>query len=100
MSTTTAKTYDSVRFLIPTRVTRAYAKNLRDDVHEALRLGARRLVVDCDAWSRIDVGVLSTLVQCATACREQGASFQVANMASEILDDLRALGLNERLGLK
>lgn len=91
--------HDAARFCIPTLVTTGYAKTLRENVREALRLGARRLVVDCDAWSRMDVNVLSSLIQCASACREYGASFEVANVPSDILDDVRALRLQSRLGL-
>ena len=97
MNSTT--TQDAAHFRIPTLVTTGYAKSLRENVLEALQLGARRLVVDCDAWSRIDVNVLSSLIQCASACREYGASFEVANVPGEILEDVRALRLQSRLGL-
>ena len=99
MTTSTVVTHDAACFRIPTLATMSYAKDLREGVREALRLGARRLVVDCDAWSRMDVNVLSSLIQCASACREHGATFEVANMPSQILDDVRALRLQGRLGL-
>jgi len=90
---------DDACFQIPTAASTRFTKKLRSSVREALQHGARRLVVDCEAWQQMDVNVLSSLIQCASACREYGASFEVANMSSDILADVRALRLQARLGL-
>jgi anti-anti-sigma regulatory factor len=99
MTTMTRVVHDAALFRIPRTVPTGYARDLRASVREALRLGARRLVVDCDAWNRIDVTVLSSLIQCASACREYGASFEVANVSTDMLANVRALNLHSRLGL-
>ena len=90
---------DSARFAIPTRHTSYHAKDLRSRVREALQQGDRHLVVDCEGWNRFDLSMLSSLIQCAAACREHGASFEVANMSSDIRENVRDLQLAGRLGL-
>jgi anti-anti-sigma regulatory factor len=99
MSMLISVTPDATRFCIPTAVSMGYAKALRESVREALKLGVRSMIVDCDNWSRLDMNVLSSLIQCAAMCREYGAEFEVANMPDEILKDVRALRLEARLGL-
>ena len=54
-----------------------HAKDLRSQVRQALEDGDRHLVVDCEGWNRFDLSMLSSLIQCAAACREHGASFEV-----------------------
>jgi hypothetical protein len=74
-------------------------KEVRSRVRQALQHGVREFVFDCERWHQLDLRVLSSLVQCAAACREHGATFDVANMSSTILKDVRELRLAERLGL-
>lgn len=87
------------RFVIPPRVSTQHARELRAHVRHALRQGQRSLTVDCSAWEQVDVSMLSSLIQCASACHQQGASFQVANVSHQIEADVRALRLDDRLGL-
>ena len=91
--------HDATCFRIPNAASMGDAKTLRESVKEALKLGARSLVIDCDSWSRLDMNVLSALIQCAAISREYGASFEVANVPDNILRDVRALRLEARLGL-
>ncbi len=87
------------RFQIPRAHTARHAKALRASVHESLQHGDRHLVFDCEAWSELDVSMLSSLIQCAAACRENGAQFEVENVSREMKERVRALGLVERLGI-
>ena len=75
------------------------ARDLRASVEQALEHGGRHFVFDCGAWSRLDVITLSSLVRCTGVCRDAGASFEVANVSSELKEHVRQLGLVERLGL-
>ncbi|MGH7620413.1 MAG: STAS domain-containing protein, partial [Gemmatimonadaceae bacterium] len=86
MAMPTNSSSSAARFRIPTSASPAQGASLRSSVREALRLGARRLVIDCDAWSEVDVNVLSSLIQCASACREHGASFEVENISPIVLN--------------
>ena len=88
------------RFEIPRSASTSEVRELRSSMRRALQAGERRLVVDCGAVSQLDVRVLSSLVQCATACREHGIAFEIANVSAELREDLRALQLERRLGLK
>jgi anti-anti-sigma regulatory factor len=97
MGTAAKSTNSFTRLAIPARV--AYAKELRSRVTQALDDGERRLVVDCQAWDELDVPTLSSLVQCASACRAIGASFEVTNLSTQIRADVRSLQLENRLGL-
>jgi anti-anti-sigma regulatory factor len=99
MATAAHPTSMSARFAIPQLHDSHHAKALRARVHEALTQGDRHLVVDCGAWNRLELNMLSSLIQCASACREHGASFEVANMSSEVRADVHALQLSGRLGL-
>lgn len=72
---------------------------LRNQVRAALQRGERAVVVNCEGWNSLDFPILSSLIQCASACREHGASFEIANMSSSLLADVRALQLEARLGL-
>jgi anti-anti-sigma regulatory factor len=96
---TAAMAYDSVQLAISHLDTPRRARDLRALVRQGLEAGDRHFVVDCAAWRQFDLTVLSLLIQCAAACREQGASFEVSNMSHELRADVRALQLNERLGL-
>ena len=99
MASLASLTFGNTRFTIPSSVSPGHAKELRSLVRRALRQGDRRLTVDCQDWETLDLNVLSSLIQCASSCREHGASFEVANVCSEIRADVRALRLDDRLGL-
>jgi anti-anti-sigma regulatory factor len=73
------------------------ARDLRWRVREALERGDRHVVIDCEAWKDLDVRMLSSLIRCASACRERGASLEVTNLRSQIKDELSALQLGHRL---
>jgi anti-anti-sigma regulatory factor len=89
----------SARFAIPATRASFHAKDLRTRVRQELQDGGRHLVVDCEAWNQFDLGVLSSLIQCASACREHGASFEIANMSNDIRQNVQDLQLAGRLGL-
>ena len=92
-------TVQSARFAIPAKRTSYAARELRTQVRQALQEGDRHLVVDCEDWNEFDLTTLSSLIQCAAACREQGASFEFANMSSDIRENVRDLQLAGRLGI-
>jgi len=89
----------AVRFEIATVSSTQHVRDLRSQVRQALQHGVRDFVFDCERWKELDLRVLSSLVQCAAACREHGATFDVANMSSTMLNNVRELRLAERLGL-
>jgi hypothetical protein len=89
----------ALRFEITTFSSMDDRRDLRDRVRQALQHGTRDFVFDCQQWNQLDLRVLSSLVQCAAVCREHGATFEMANMSSTILNDLRELRLSKRLGL-
>jgi len=72
---------------------------LRTSILAALGNGDRHVVVDCCGWDRLDLVVLSALVQGAKACAAFGASFELVNLAGNVRDDIVALRLERRLGL-
>jgi anti-anti-sigma regulatory factor len=74
-------------------------RSLRASIVSALDSGADHVVVDCAGWERLDLSVLSALVQGANACGLRGASFEMANLASALRADINALRLAGRLGL-
>ena len=61
--------------------------------------GKERIVIDCAAWSELDLILLSGLVDCAGACVEHGVSFELVNMRRELKSRIQALLLAERLGI-
>jgi anti-anti-sigma regulatory factor len=73
---------------------------VRTSIMTALGKGNRRVVVDCLGWERLDLVVLSSLVQGAKACAALGVSFELVNLAGVVRDDIVALRLERRLGLK
>lgn len=99
VETATLMNVSVVRFEIPKTRASQYGRDLRSDVRHALQHGDRHMVVDCEAWNELDLNTLSSLIQCASACREQGAQFEVTNMSTNIRAAVRALHLNERLGI-
>ena len=72
---------------------------LRTSIMTALGNGDRHVVVDCYGWERLDLVVLSALVQGAKACAAFGASFELVNLDGHVRDDIVALRLERRLGL-
>lgn len=75
------------------------ARRLRNEVRHALENGERTIAINCEAWDSFDFNTVSALVQCAAACREHSATFEVANLSSKLRADLHALQLEGRLGL-
>lgn len=84
-------------FEISTDASTNRGRDLRWRVREALERGDTHVVIDCVAWNDLDVRVLSSLIRCASACRESGASLEVTNIPSHIEDELNALQLGHRL---
>jgi len=100
MATAAPLNYGSAHFeILREKNTAHQARDLRARVRHALQRGERHVVVDCTAWNQLDLSMLSALIQCASTCREHGASFEIANISNELRADVRALQLNERLGL-
>jgi anti-anti-sigma factor len=77
----------------------AYRRRLRAEIITALACGQRQFIVDCSAWDRIDLAVLSVLIQCAKACGDQQADFELVNVPSEVRSSIHALRLEHRLRL-
>jgi anti-anti-sigma regulatory factor len=74
-------------------------RSLRTMIMSALGKGERHVIVDCFGWEKLDLLVLSTLVQGAKACAAFGASFELVNLEGHVRDDIVALRLERRLGL-
>jgi anti-anti-sigma regulatory factor len=72
---------------------------LRTSIMTALGNGNRQVVVDCYGWERLDLVVLSALVQGAKACATFGASFELVNLDGRVRNEIFALRLERRLGL-
>jgi anti-anti-sigma regulatory factor len=77
----------------------AYRRRLRAEIITALACGRREFIVDCSAWDRIDLAVLSVLIQCAKVCGDQQADFELINVPSEVRSSIHALRLEHRLRL-
>jgi anti-anti-sigma regulatory factor len=76
-----------------------YRRRLRAEIIAALACGRREFVVDCSAWERIDLGVLSILIQCTKACVEHQADLELVNIPSDVRLGIYALRLEHRLRL-
>lgn len=74
-------------------------RSLRTTIVRALDSGAGHVVVDCAGWERLDLSVLSALVQGANACGLRGAMFELTNLGRDLQADIKALRLGNRLGL-
>jgi anti-anti-sigma regulatory factor len=74
-------------------------RSLRATITAALDCGASHIIVDCSGWERLDLSVLSTLVQGANACGLRGATFELLNLERDLRADIRALRLGAKLGL-
>lgn len=96
-SQTTATTF---RIELERQPTQSYRRELPLRVSDALRRGDRRVVVDCSAWSQLDLIVLSALVSCARRCDEEGAEFELENLDGTMRTRILALSLGERLRLR
>jgi anti-anti-sigma regulatory factor len=78
----------------------AYRRDLRHGIGNALESGSRRVIVDCSAWSELDLIFLSALVDCAKLCDEQGAEFEVENLHADLRSRIGALRMDGHLRLK
>jgi anti-anti-sigma factor len=76
-----------------------YRRRLRAEIITALACGRRQFLVDCSDWERIDLAVLSVLIQCAKACGDRQADFELVNVSSEVRSSIYALRLEHRLRL-
>ena len=74
-------------------------RTLRAAIVAALDRGVSHVIVDCTGWDRLDLAVLSALVQGAKACAARGAEFELANLERALEADISALRLSDRLGL-
>lgn len=74
-------------------------RSLRASILAAIGEGGRHVVIDCVGWERLDLVVLSTLVQGAKACAALGATFELSNLSGTVRDDIVALRLDRRLGM-
>lgn len=74
-------------------------RSLRATIAAALDRGASHVVVDCSGWERLDLSVLSSLVQGANACGLRGVTFELVNLERELRADITALRLGTKLGL-
>lgn len=78
----------------------AYRRELPLRVADALRRGDRRVVIDCAAWSQLDLIVLSALVSCARHCDEEEAEFELENLDGTMRSRILALRLGDRLRIR
>jgi anti-anti-sigma regulatory factor len=72
---------------------------LRASLRQALARDDIHVIFDCAASTQLDVRMVSALIQCASECRERGATFEVANMPSEVRAHILACRLEERVGM-
>lgn len=77
-----------------------YRRRLRAEIITALACGRRQFFVDCSDWERLDLAVLSVLIQCAKACGDHQADFELVNVPSEVRSSIYALRLEHRLRLR
>jgi anti-anti-sigma regulatory factor len=74
-------------------------RSLRATIAAAMDRGVSHVVVDCAGWERLDLSVLSSLVQGANACGLRGVTFELVNLERELHADITALRLGTKLGL-
>lgn len=91
--------HTSYRLTVPSGDNAQYGRLMWDDVVGALERGERHVIVDCAAWNRLDLRVLSALIRCARACGELGAVFELLNVQDHVRADLRQLRLDSRVGV-
>ena len=96
---TGAGTKRSVRLEIRLPIAGQTRDDLRSSLRQALARDDIHLIFDCAASTQLDVRMVSALIQCASECRERGATFEVANMPSEVRSHILACRLEERVGM-
>jgi anti-anti-sigma regulatory factor len=74
-----------------------WRKELHRIVVDAVENGSRRVVLDCESLSDLDLMVVSTLLNCATTCSERGADFYLENLRDDLQLRIAALQLNRRI---
>ena len=87
------------RIHLEPKVTVAYRRDLRHGVDAALQAGSRSVIVDCAAWSELDLILLSALMDCAKLCDEQGAGFELENLRADLKSRIGVLRLDGHLRL-
>ena len=76
-----------------------YRRQLRHGIGQALISGERRIVIDCSSLVELDLILLSVLVDCANACEQHGARFELAKLQHGLRSRIAALRLSDRVGL-
>ena len=76
-----------------------YRQTLYGDVLRALATGEQRVIVNCSGWQQLNLSILSALIRCAKACREQRADFELVNLDDRLRADIRELRLDGQIGL-
>jgi len=77
----------------------ASRRQLKRTVSAAIEEGSQRVVLDCSRWARMDLVLLSTLVYCANTCTEAGVTFEMQNVARDLLASIDSLHLRSKLHL-
>ena len=99
MTTAMHPLHDGAHFSIPPVCTTQQARMFRTSVNQALETGDRRVVIDCEGWA-LELGMLSSVLQCASRCRDRGVSFELVNLSADLKRNMRELLLDDRLGLR
>lgn len=99
LATTTQHQRATYRVRLSREFDGEYRRQLRAEITAALACGSREFVVDCQSWDRIDLALLSVLIQCAKVCGDQQADFELVNVPHEVRSGIRALRLEHRLRL-
>jgi anti-anti-sigma regulatory factor len=83
------------------KISDAVAGQRRKELHrivvDAVESGSRRVVLDCESLSDLDLMLVSTLLNCSTACAERGADFSVENLRDDLQLRIAALQLDGRI---
>jgi anti-anti-sigma regulatory factor len=90
----------SVRLEIPVPLTGKPRDEFRARLRQELRREDIHLIFDCAGSTDVDVRMVSALVQCVSECRERGASFEIANIRSELRSHILACRLEDRVGIR
>lgn len=92
--------HNGTQFSIPSLRSSRQGRLLLGSVKQALDVGDRHVVIDCAEWIQLDLGMLSTVIQCASRCRERGADFELVNLSDELRRAVHDLLLATRLGIR
>ncbi len=92
--------HEGTQFSIPSLRSSRHGRLLLGSVNQALDGGDRHVVIDCAEWMQLDLGMLSTVIQCASRCRERGADFELINLSDELRRAVYDLLLANRLGIR